>query len=88
MQPSEIDFIKIQDHYCLEVSQCFYSLIALIYLEQDMNYAEMYPILKKVMSSNYMVSYPLKDYEMATMYENWNSQPYSRVHRLTFQLYE
>ena len=60
-QPCEIDFIKLQDHYCLEVSQCFYSLIALIYLEHDMNYAKMYPILKKIMTSNYMKSYPLKD---------------------------
>ena len=59
--PCEIDYIKLQDHYCLEVSQCFYSLIALIYLEQDMNYAKMFPILKKIMSSNYMKSYPLKD---------------------------
>ena len=61
LPPCEIDFIKLQEHYCLEVSQCFYSLIALIYLEHDMNYAKMYPILKKVMSSNYMKSYPLKD---------------------------
>ena len=56
-----MDFIKLQDHFCLEVSQCFYSLIALIYLEQDMNYAKMFPILKKILSSNYMKSYPLKD---------------------------
>jgi len=57
----EVDFIKLQDHYCLEVSQCFYSLIALIYLEQDMNYAKMYPILKSIMSSKYLKNYPLKD---------------------------
>jgi hypothetical protein len=59
--PCEMDFIKLQDHFCLEVSQCFYSLIALIYLEGDMNYAKMFPILKKILSSNYMKSYPLKD---------------------------
>ena len=57
----EIDFIKLQDNYCIEVSQCFNSIIALIYLENDMNYAKMYPILKSIMSSKYLKSYPLKD---------------------------
>jgi hypothetical protein len=59
--PCEIDFIKLQDNYCIEVSQCFNSIIALIYLENDMSYAKMYPILKSIMSSKYLKSYPLKD---------------------------
>lgn len=48
----EVDFMKLQDLYSLELSNCFYTLIALIYLVEGKSYEMVFPIMKKLMSSS------------------------------------
>ena len=67
-----VDYIKLQDLHCPEVSNCLYVLIAIIYIEQEMNYSRAYPLIKALLTSNHLQSYPIKDVEYSNIWIQWN----------------
>ena len=81
-----IDFRRLSDFPYFEIADSLHILVAMIYIDNDMNEERSFRYIKELVSSRYLKTFPIKDVEQAAMYQAWNSKPYTRVFRLTYSL--